>query len=128
MVFWLKNQNRTVSHFNADEVRKEYNDWDFSEEGRLRQCDRMKTLSQKNKSEIVICDFVAPTEQIRNRFDADYIIFMDTILESRFVDTNRVFERPLKYNCVINNLDYVLDDVMEKILCLVTPKIIKAKR
>ena len=32
---------------NADEVRKEHNDWDFSPEGRTRQAERMKRLAQE---------------------------------------------------------------------------------
>jgi len=32
------------AHINADEVRKEHNDWDFSDSGRLRQAHRIKVL------------------------------------------------------------------------------------
>ena len=48
---------------NADEVRKEANDWDFSSEGRVRQANRMKSLAQEslNKNRLVIADFVCPT-------------------------------------------------------------------
>ena len=34
-----------IIHLNADEIRKHFNDWDFSKEGRIRQADRMKRFS-----------------------------------------------------------------------------------
>ena len=66
--------------FNADEVRKQFNDWDFSDEGRLRQAYRMRDLADEEikKGNTVICDFVAPTHQIREIFNADLIIWVDT--------------------------------------------------
>ena len=45
-----------------------------------------------------IIDFVCPFNEYRDRLDADYIIWMDTIDEGRFADTNKVFEVPLKYD------------------------------
>jgi adenylylsulfate kinase len=41
---------------------------------------------------ICVADFVAPTIQARNEFDADYVVWMDTIKEGRFEDTNKMFE------------------------------------
>lgn len=82
--------------YNADKVREMANDWDFSDEGRLRQSQRMKTFAdfEKSQGRIVICDFVCPTEETRKAFDEDYRIFMDTIEAGRFEDTNKIFERP----------------------------------
>ena len=34
----------TVAWLNADEVRRHYNDWDFTTEGRIRQSLRMREL------------------------------------------------------------------------------------
>ena len=101
----------TVDWFNADIVRTEYNDWDFSEEGRLRQCDRMISLSDSSSSKFTICDFVAPTEIIRQRFDSDIIIWMNTIPSSIFDDTNAIFEIPEKYDIEVTtkNSDYWSD-------------------
>ena len=72
------------------------NDWDFSEEGRIRQSNRMKTFAdfEKSQGRFVICDFVCPTNETRDMFDADFTVWMDTIKEGRFEDTNKLFERP----------------------------------
>ena len=83
---------------NADKVRKEANDWDFSPEGRQRQANRMKTLAQKSldSGNHVIADFVCPTPKTRDDFNADIVIWMDTIQEGRFADTNKMFIPPVK--------------------------------
>ena len=85
---------------NADEVRKAANDWDFSEEGRTRQAKRMSDAALKLKSEghNVIADFICPTPEARKLFPADYVIWVDTIKEGRFDDTNKMFVKPEKYD------------------------------
>lgn len=84
-------------HINADEVREHYNDWDFSEEGRLRQAQRMRYLADGvvRAGKIAVCDFVCPTEQARFEFDPDYTVWMDTIPAGRFEDTNKIFQQPV---------------------------------
>ncbi len=83
---------------NADQIRTEYDDWDFSPEGRMRQAMRMKYLADgvAKAGRIAVADFVCPTEKARSQFGADYVIWMDTIREGRFEDTNRMFEPPTK--------------------------------
>ena len=90
---------------NADKVREEYNDWDFSLDGRIRQANRMRHLSDGvvKAGGIAIADFVCPTEHARLAFDADFSIWMHTIKEGRFEDTNRIFEIP-------TNADYVVKE------------------
>jgi hypothetical protein len=88
----------TVDWFNADEVRKKYNDWDFSESGRIRQSIRMDTLASESRADYVICDFVAPLPEMRNNFKADWTVWMDTIEQGRFEDTNRAFVAPEVYD------------------------------
>ena len=82
--------------YNADVVRNMANDWDFSSEGRIRQSMRMKTFAdfEKSNNRYVICDFVCPTKETRANFDADITIWMDTIQEGRFEDTNKIFVKP----------------------------------
>ena len=89
-----------AKRLNADEVRKTANDWDFSEEGRTRQAKRMADFALKLKSEgnYVIADFICPTPEARKLFPADYIIWVDTINEGRFDDTNQMFVKPEKYD------------------------------
>jgi adenylylsulfate kinase len=81
---------------NADSIRKQYDDWDFSNEGRLRQAERMRLLADgvELAGKVAVCDFVCPTEQTRQALNADYIVWMDTIKEGRFDDTNLIFKNP----------------------------------
>ena len=92
---------------NADEVRKEANDWDFSAEGRTRQAKRMWTKAQeyKNQDNHVVADFVCPTPAARKLFPADYVIWVDTIKEGRFDDTNKMFVKPEKYDFHVTTQD-----------------------
>ena len=47
---------------NADKIRKEANDWDFSENGRIRQAKRMADTASKMKknNRHVVADFICP--------------------------------------------------------------------
>ena len=90
--------NATVTWFNADDVRRKYNDWDFSKEGRIRQSLRMLEFALGSNTDYVICDFVAPIPEMRNNFKADWTIWMDTIEEGRFEDTNKMFVPPEVYD------------------------------
>ena len=81
-------------HLNADEVRAQADDWDFSAKGRIRQASRMIHLAQRVNFEHVILDFVCPKKFIRNSLGVDIVVFMDTISESRYPDTNQIFEFP----------------------------------
>jgi hypothetical protein len=87
-----------VKWINADDVRKKYNDWDFSYEGRIRQSIRMRELADSFFNDFVIADFVAPLPEMRNNFKADWTIWMDTIESGRFEDTNKMFTPPEVYD------------------------------
>ena len=92
---------------NNDKVRKDANDWDFSEEGRIRQAKRMAALAEKHKQEgnYVVCDFICPTPKARELFNADYTIWMDTIDKGRFEDTNAMFVKPKKFDFKVTTYD-----------------------
>ena len=105
---------------NADKIREEYNDWDFSPEGRIRQALRMRHLADGaiKAGRIVVADFICPTERARADFAADYIIWMDTIKAGRFEDTNQLFEPPSQVNYHVskwfNDTHEVLAQVVSK--------------
>ena len=96
-----------AKRINADEVRKNANDWDFSEEGRTRQAKRMADLAQKIKEQgnHVVADFICPTTKARSLFPADYVVWVDTIKKGRFDDTNQMFVKPEKYDCHVTTQD-----------------------
>lgn len=112
--------NKSVVWFNADEVRKQFDDWDFSYEGRLRQATRMRNLCDQKSEEynFAIVDFVCPLPEMRDIFDADYTIWMDTILQGRYQDTNKMFVPPKKYDMCVNSKDapYFTSRVVNELL------------
>jgi len=97
--------NARVTWFNADDVRRKYNDWDFSNDGRIRQSLRMFQFSIEAGGEYVICDFVAPLVEMRNNFKADWTIWVDTIREGRYADTNAAFVEPEQYDFRVTEQD-----------------------
>jgi len=87
-------------HLNGDDIRKKYNDEDFSIKGRLRQSLRMRHLADGVvlAGRIVVVDFICPTQLTRDWFEADYTIWMDTIDKGRYNDTNIIFQKPEAVN------------------------------
>ena len=82
-------------HINADETRRKYDDWDFTKAGRVRQAQRMRHLADGvvMAGKVAVADFVCPTRITRLEFNPDFTVWMDTIEEGRFEDTNALFEK-----------------------------------
>lgn len=94
-----------VVWLNADAIREEYQDWDFSIEGRLRQAGRMRDLSAKDG--VTIIDFVAPLVEMREIVKPDLTVWINTIKESVYEDTNKIFEKPLNADILVTTKDSV---------------------
>lgn len=107
LVKLLENRGKTVTWFNADEIRKKHDDWDFSEEGRLRQAKRMRDLADAVETDYALVDFVAPLPEMREIFSADVTIWMANIRAGRFEDTNRAFVPPEKYDVQVTFQDAI---------------------
>ena len=59
----------------------------------------------KEDGNYVIADFICPTSEARSLFPADFVIWVDTIKEGRFDDTNKMFVKPEKYDCHVKTQD-----------------------
>jgi adenylylsulfate kinase len=98
LVSKLLEAGSTVKWFNADQVRKDNDDWDFSDSGRMRQAHRMNKLAKDSDADFVVCDFVCPTPLLRAIFAPHYNVWVDTIRDSRYEDTNDKFTPPSNWN------------------------------
>jgi adenylylsulfate kinase len=118
MLLRLDQLGHTVTWFNADEIREQFNDWDFSEQGRIRQSQRMHDLSQSALSKYAICDFVCPIPVMREKFQADFTVWVDTISTGRFADTNKLFVPPENYDIRVTTQDAQRwsETIVEKLL------------
>jgi adenylylsulfate kinase len=103
-----------AEHINADILRKNYNDWDFSCSGRLRQAERINSLSMKSSKEYVVMDFICPLNKGRKLIDADFTIWMDTVKNSKYIDTDDLFETP-KNVLTLDILEYNVGEIINKI-------------
>lgn len=119
LIFGLPGSGKTflakklVDHFgdraewiNADAIREECGDWDFSIQGRERQLQRMRILAQQavDRGKIAVCDFICPLNEYRELFDADYSVWMNTVESCKYDDTNQLFEKPFSF------VDYVVTE------------------
>jgi adenylylsulfate kinase len=108
--------------YNADNVRHMAKDWDFSKEGRIRQSQRMRAFAdfEKSHDRTVICDFVCPTKETRTQFDADIVLWVNTIEKGRFENTNSIFEPPKEVDFVVetryndSDIKKLTEDILEK--------------
>ena len=99
--------------YNADEIRNHINrDLGFTNADRIEQATRMGRLCDivLRADRYVIADFVCPTEDTRRAFNADFTIWLDTINEGRYENTNKLFEKPDYVQLTVDTWDY---DVVE---------------
>jgi len=89
-------------HLNADYVRSTINsDLGFSPEDRAEHSRRLGEMARMLSGQglDVVVDFVCPTQTTREAFGKpDLCIWMDTIQEGRFEDTNKLWEEPKDFN------------------------------
>tara|TARA_R110000744_G_scaffold370870_1_gene481616 strand:- start:1093 stop:1476 length:384 start_codon:yes stop_codon:yes gene_type:complete len=103
-----------LSYFNADQIRTIFNDWDFTEEGRVRQAQRMFGLTAYALGHCVV-DFVCPFDEWRD--DYDIKVWMNTIQKGKFEDTNKMFEKPTKVDYEIKDYNYerILNEITNRL-------------
>lgn len=104
----LKDRINAV-HLNADYVRSTINsDLGFAPEDRIEHARRMGEMARMLSGQglDVVIDFICPTQTTREAFGrADIVIWMDTLKEGRFEDTNRLWENPKEYDMKVETYD-----------------------
>jgi adenylylsulfate kinase len=92
--------------FNADAVRQDiYSELGFSHEDRLAHATRMGKLCEWSSMNggYAVADFVCPTKETREAFNADFVIWVNRIEKGRYEDTNKMFQKPEKYDIKLEN-------------------------
>lgn len=112
-------KGKSIIRLNADEQRKKYHDWDFSIAGRLRQAHRLHTISENAIEDFVVCDFIAPIPESIEIFKPNYIVWMNTIAECRFDDTQQLFLDPDKWDYRVTDfkeidMNFLVSDILSK--------------
>jgi len=96
-------------HLNADYVRSTINsDLGFTPEDRIEHARRMgeMALMLSGQGLNVVVDFICPTPETRKAFGKpDILVWMNTITEGRFEDTNKMFVNPDKFDIIFDSHD-----------------------
>jgi len=94
-------------HLNADYVRATINsDLGFTIEDRIEHSRRMGEIAKMLSGQgiNVVVDFICPTPATRESFGKpDILIWMNTIEEGRFEDTNKMFVKPDKFDVIFDS-------------------------
>lgn len=101
----LKDVGYNVQWYNADLLRQQLDDWDFTYEGRLRQASRMRECCDRHIEGYIILDMVAPLPEFRDEINPNIIIWVDTISSGRFENTNKMFIPPENYHFRVTEQD-----------------------
>ena len=109
----LKDEEINYAYFNADKIRDMFNDYDFSINGRIKQADRMFKICEM-KREGAIVDFICPYETLRKRFN--YFVWMNTIKESDYKDTDKIFQQPKDIQADMIITDFNYDDKIKTLV------------
>ncbi len=108
---------QNLRHVNADKVREAFGDWEFTPQARQRQALRMSAIGKLNEADgfNTIVDFVCPFNVYREMPQWDMTIWVNTIEESPYEDTNKAFEEPLKEPTYIITDWEQVDDIIEEV-------------
>jgi cytidyltransferase-like protein len=115
-------------HFNADAVRANVNkDLGFTLEDRLEQARRMGWLCDRvvEAGTYAIADFICPTAKTRAAFGDAFLVWVDRIKQSRFADTDRLFEPPPRWDIRVTpegTPAYWAEKVCEKLMPTFDPQ------
>lgn len=87
-------------HWDGDPVRELTHNWDFTHDGRARQALTMRRLCDTvNQAwHPAVASFIAPTDPIREVFNADFSVWIDRTVASPFRDTNQIWQEPKTYS------------------------------
>lgn len=91
-------------HVNADVARATLSrDLGFSIEDRIENARRLNAVADiiDASGPNVVTDFICPTRKTQEEFHADFIIWMNTIKEGRYTDTNLIYEAPICADVVV---------------------------
>jgi hypothetical protein len=100
-------------HINADKVRAGLNkDLGFELKDRIENARRLGELARLLNNEIVIVDFICPTNETREAFGKpDILIWVNRIEQGRFEDTNKMWQDPTECDLEIKTGLTVTEEV-----------------
>lgn len=114
----FKQMDVSCTWLNNDDIRNITHNHDFSTEGRMIQAHTMARLANESKNPFVIIECICPLQEQRRIIDPDYVIWLDTVRQSKYPDTDDIFEPPVKPNVQMSkwiDIDVVIDLMLSRV-------------